>query len=338
MDDADLSKASFSIAYNGDGRADDHTMDVELLAPALLGFGKLIREANSEINGDRAKANVRVISDFEHKCFQINFETVLTYYEQIKTFLETADVQSAKNVLEWVGILGSPPAALGMSLLAYLKYRKGRKVESARQITDESGQGKVQVIFEGDGRHIEVHQHVYNLAENPKALKATREAMSPVGIDGFSRIELREADKTVELISAPDADAIIASCNVELPLNESAIPEPDVTTAWLSVYAPVYDERAERWRFSLGTEHVYADISETTIAKDALSRGGAMADDAYQVRLEISYSDADRAKPSYKILEVLRFIAAPPRMVQTEIEGLPARRKSAKTRKKSKAK
>lgn len=141
MEDADLSKASFSIAYSGDGRADDHTMDVELLAPALLGFGKLIREANAEINGDRAKANVRVVSDFEHKCFQINFETVLTYYKQIKTFLETTDVQSAKNILEWVGIIGGPPVTLGLSLLGYLKYRKGRKIKSARQITDESGQG-----------------------------------------------------------------------------------------------------------------------------------------------------------------------------------------------------
>lgn len=56
MDDAEVSKASFTIAYNGDDRTDDHTMDVELLAPALMGFGKLIREANAEFNGDRAKA------------------------------------------------------------------------------------------------------------------------------------------------------------------------------------------------------------------------------------------------------------------------------------------
>lgn len=190
-----------------------------------------------------------------------------------------------------------------------------------------------------------MHNHVYNLAENPKALKATREAMSPLGSDGFNCIELREVDKTYELISGPDAEAIIASCNVELPLDDSEVPSPDTTTAWLSVYAPVYDEKAERWRFSLGTEHVYADISETTIAKDALSRGGAMADDAYQVRLEISYSDTDKAgkgKPIYKILEVLRFVPAPPRMVQTEIEGLPVsgtgppRKKQPKSRKKGK--
>lgn len=316
-----MSRASFTIAYNGEDRLDDHTMDVELLAPALLGFGKLIREANAEFNGERAKANVRVVSDFEHKCFQINFETVLTYYEHLKTFLETSEVQSAKNVLEWIGLIGGPPA--GLAYLAYLRLRKGRKIESARQITDESGQGKVQVVFEGDGNHVEVHQHIYNLGENQRALRATREAMSPVGRDGFSRIEMREDDKTIEHISAPEAEAIIASCNVELPPeDDQEAEESDTTTAWLSVYAPVYDEKAERWRFRLGTDHIYADITETTIAKDALKRGGAMADDSYQVRLEITHSEerGSKAKPSYKILEVLQFVPAPPRPVQTEID------------------
>ena len=105
--DAEVSKTSFTIAFDGDERSDDHTMDVELLAPALLGFGKLIREANTEFNGERAKANVRVISDFEHKCFQINFETVLTYYEQVKALLETSDAQSAKNILIYKGFKDS---------------------------------------------------------------------------------------------------------------------------------------------------------------------------------------------------------------------------------------
>ena len=36
----------------------------------------------------------------------------------------------------------------------------------------------IRVVFEGEKNHVEVHQHVYNLAENPKALRATREAIS----------------------------------------------------------------------------------------------------------------------------------------------------------------
>lgn len=240
---------------------------------------------------------------------------MLTYFEQLKTLLETKEAQSAKNVLEWIGLIGTPPT---LSFLAYLRLRRGRKIESSRQITDESGQGKVEVVFEGDRNHVEVHQHVYNLAENPKALRATRDAMSPVGSDGFSRIEVREDDRMIECFDTPDAEAIIASCNVELPQDDEA-PEPDVTTAWLSVYGPVYDEKAEKWRFRLGTDHIYADISDTTIAKDALGRGGAMAEDLYQVRLQISQPDPSRNKRNYKILDVLRFVPAPPKSVQADI-------------------
>ena len=47
-------------------------MDVADLAPALLALGELIKQTT--FNGDAAKVNLIVQSDFEHKCFQINLE------------------------------------------------------------------------------------------------------------------------------------------------------------------------------------------------------------------------------------------------------------------------
>jgi hypothetical protein len=49
----EVSKHEFSIAYDGAALAEagDHSIDVQTLAPALLAFGKLIREANTEFNG-----------------------------------------------------------------------------------------------------------------------------------------------------------------------------------------------------------------------------------------------------------------------------------------------
>ena len=45
-------------------------------APALLALGDLIKRANARVNGDMAKVNLIVQSDFEHKCFQVNLELV----------------------------------------------------------------------------------------------------------------------------------------------------------------------------------------------------------------------------------------------------------------------
>ena len=55
--DADVSRHAFAIAYDGNNLPDGaHSIQVEALAPALLAFGKLIREANAEFNGKKATA------------------------------------------------------------------------------------------------------------------------------------------------------------------------------------------------------------------------------------------------------------------------------------------
>jgi hypothetical protein len=97
-------KESFAIAYSGKNRQDDHSIDVEALAPALLAFGRLIREANAEFNGNRSRAKVLVSSEFEDRCFHIDFDVVLSYYEQIKTLLATESIKTAKDILEWIGL------------------------------------------------------------------------------------------------------------------------------------------------------------------------------------------------------------------------------------------
>ena len=63
-----------------------------------MAFGKLIREANAEFNGKNATARVLVVSDFESKCFNVNFEVVLSAYQQLKTLLGTANVATAKEI------------------------------------------------------------------------------------------------------------------------------------------------------------------------------------------------------------------------------------------------
>ena len=52
----EMSRQSFQVAY--DGEIDTHSMDVQELAPALLGFGRLVRDANAELNGKRATVKV----------------------------------------------------------------------------------------------------------------------------------------------------------------------------------------------------------------------------------------------------------------------------------------
>ncbi|RDV04075.1 hypothetical protein DXH78_05425 [Undibacter mobilis] len=310
-----MSRHEFSVAYLGKDRVDDHSIDVQSLAPALLAFGRLLREANSEFNGKKSTAKVLVVSDFEHKCFNINFELVVGLYEQVKQLLATEQMQSAKNVLEWVGIVAGPPVAVTGTYLGYLKWRRGRKIESVKPLIDTDKTGMVEVRIQGDGNAVHIHQHIHKLSENPKALRATRDAFLPLGHDGFDTVQLKEGETVIDEIKEDDVEHIVASCNIGLEEAKEIEPEIEVTPAWLSVYSPVYDERAPSWRFRLGKEIIYADISETSIAHEALQRGGAMVEDAYQVSLQITTevdANGKKSEPSYKVLEVVRFVAAAP--------------------------
>lgn len=312
VEPSEMSKQAFSVSYAGSERPDHHSIDVEALAPALLAFGRLIREANTEFNGKKSTAKVVVVSDFEHKCFNINFEAIVGVYEQIKSLLGSDAAKTAKEILEWIGLLN--PAGLagvgGLTYLGYLKWKNGRRVEGVT-IADQTGEGNVVVKVEGDNSPVTVHNHVYKLSENSKALRATRDAFSPIGTDGFDKIQLRDSAGIFEEITSDETKAIIASCNNELSETGEESNETEETTAWLSVYSPVYDLKAESWRFRLGTETANVDISETDIARDAIARGGALTNDSYQVRLEITTptsSSGKKGKPSYRVLKVITFI------------------------------
>jgi len=289
--------------------------------------GPTLREANLVANGKKSKAKILVTSDFEHKCFQVNFELLVSFYEQAKILLGSEPVQTAKEVLEWVGLLtpAGGTGAAALTYLGYLKYKKGRKTISAQQIEDQDGSGSVLVTLEGDGNTVNVTNNVYSLSNNQKALKATRDAFAPIGHENFDAMQLKSNGEVLGEINYEEVKDIVASCNTSIDQLTETEPDIDEMTAWLSPYSPVFDAKAQNWQFNFGREHVYVDISETSIAAEALARGSSSIEDSYQVRLEVT-TPIDRngatGKPSYKILEVLNFIPASQPPVQTDIESL----------------
>lgn len=301
-----MAGAKFQVTYDG-AALTKHVMDVHYLAPALLSLGDLIREANNEINGGRSKVNLLVHSDFEHGCFNINLELVQTLFEQVKQLIDDESVKSAKDILEWIGLIGGPVTG---SLLLYLKIRKGRRVEEVTEIKDTDKSGMVSVRFEGDSNHVEIHQHVYNLGENPKVKRAVAGTLSPLEIEGIDTLKSKEEGQDAIEIKKDEARDIKASCG---DTEKEIAHEPQEVVAHLRVFGPVFDASAPRWRFEYGQERIYVDISETSIAKDAISRGGVFIGETYKVQMQITEHETPTGKfrNEYKVLEVLSFIPAP---------------------------
>ena len=304
--DGEVSRRVFQVAYHGED-ADYHSMDVDALAPALIAYGKLIRESNSQINGDKAKVKVLVTSDFEHKCFLVTFELVQTIIHHIKDLLHDDNVQTAVEVLKTIGVIRST----GVTLFDFLKTKDGRKIKSVSP--DAKRVGDVIVKFEGDGNTVHVTQNVFQLAENKKILEAVEGVMTPIEQHEANRVEFREADQpTATNYDERAIRSIIKSCVAGPDVKFAKVDKPktETVTATLYVYSRVFDEKAPNWRFLYRKKPIYADISETSIAQDAIRRGGSFMNDRYRVRMEVTPSDTTDGAAHYKIVKVLDFTAA----------------------------
>lgn len=301
----------FEVAFDGPA-LQDHSIDVQDLAPALLGLGELLRQVNAEFNGDASKVKLLVNSDFEHKCFNVNLELVQSLYEAVKSFLDSTDIKTAKDLLEWLQIIGGGTLVSGFGLLGYWQLKNGRAVESVSEIKDSDSRGSVLVRFRGDGNSVTVNRNVYHLGENPKVAAAALKAF-PIQEGRIEKIEVRAEDGGTTL--TPESFAPIrASCETVRAAEDVPLDEPQPIVAHLRVYSPVYDPKAEKWRFTFGGHVIYADITATTIATDAIARGGAMINELYKVRMTVTeyQTPTGQFRHEYKIIEVLDFSPAPP--------------------------
>jgi len=296
---------SFEVSYDGEG--DAHSMDVLELAPALVAFGKLIRETNAQLNGQNVAVKLLVTSDFEHRCFNISFEVIQNIIHNIAAFFEKEEVKSARQILADLGIIGG---AGGFGLFKLLKWKSGRP---ATEVRDAPAPGVV-IIQLGDGNQARVRRDVFELSKNPKVRAAVEGTLAPLGTGDITKIVFKgDRSAEPEIYDANDAKDIVASFDVPAGAIPDQEQEPDTVTAWLRVYSPVYDEKADKWRFWYGDHSIYADITETTIAKDALQRGGALVNDLYKVKMQIKqhFTKGGAIRLEYKIVSVMDFRSSP---------------------------
>ena len=302
------------LRYRGDA-VDDHNMEVTHLGSSLFAIGELCRLANYEVNGDRAKIHVFVRTDHEHQCFEIILEVFQSLYSNVQDLISHSETQSTKEILEWIGIIGSmtgPP----YGLYKFLEWRKGRKVQVTTDSHEERKE-KVTVQIENGEEKITIEKEVWELSQNTEVLKMAAKTIQPLQENGYETIEFEEEPGKVQEISIEAANDISASTKIAICQEF----ERQEFTVWLSVYAPVYKSNAKQWRFNFGGKTEYFDISRTNIAKDAIERGGALMDDLYHVKVELtqSVSTSGKIKNSYTIVEVIEFRPASTIVSQVEL-------------------
>lgn len=308
-----MSEATVTVRYDGPILA-NHQMDIADLAPALLGLSELCKIANRKFNGEKTSVKVLIGTDKEHQCFQFDLQVVQTFWESTKSVLSNNDVSSAKDMLDWIGLIGGGTTGAAVGLFKFLKWLKNRKITStALEEIDGKNVVRITVIGNnnviGDNNNVTyIHQQTMALLQDDKVLTNARKVVSPLLREGYDTVEF-ENTKNAESEVITREDAIDISAVTASDIKAPEIDAPQIITAWITVYSPVYDPRAPYWRFKFGDNHEYMDISDTDIAYQAIKRNGALVDDAYKVRLEITqeHKPDNTIKNNYKIIEVLDF-------------------------------
>ena len=139
---------------------------------------------------------MRVVADFERNCFNINFQLIQSVYDQLKDLVTDDHIATAKTLVEWIGLVGTPT----VSLLGFRKWRKGRKIKTATKIVTRDGSAVYTISVE-DGNTITIPAPVYDLSNDSKVARAERAIVRPLLSGGIDTFEVRSEGKVVETIS-----------------------------------------------------------------------------------------------------------------------------------------
>jgi hypothetical protein len=299
------SQHSFHISFYVSRAPEDHQIEVDKLIPALTGASQLVKLANSQLTKGTFDASLLIDASFKDRCFSIDFNLILSATESL---LSTTGVRTAKELLEWVGLLCGPVGLL--SLIKFLAWKNGRKIERREKIPakdEEAASYKIYVF--GDSNTVTVNRDILQMAETPKISQAVKQLLSPITDDKFDEVKIASDKDNQVTLHADEVKSIVKSCDTTISGDETD-ESIETDNVWLSIYSPVFDLKAKKWKFKMGKDKITADISRTRMAEEAFDRGGVGVGDSYNVTLETKFNNTKKSSTSkaYSILKVNKFI------------------------------
>src|ERR1035438_2788691 len=197
-----MSKAEFQLAYDGPALRSG-TMDVNQLASALLATGDLFREANRQLNGDRAEVSIKVRSDFKKGSFEVALLVDQGLVEQAKNLvLQASTVGAAALVTFLFGTEAGKQGVAGVvnSVLEIWKRAKGEKPKTV--IDDPSR--RITIVVTGDNNQINTNPTVAKLYGDAIIRSSIAGAVRPVEKPGIESLAIRKGNKVIGEVQKSD--------------------------------------------------------------------------------------------------------------------------------------
>lgn len=300
-----MSQEEIVVRYDGPA-LQEHAMDVEALAPALLALADLCKSVNEKYNGERASVNLLIRADVEQQCFQIKFQLFQTVLKSVRSLLDDEKITTAKEIFEWLGILKGP--ALG--LFGLLKGLKGRQPDQIT-MTVENGNNVAQINVQGDVYIAD--PRAVELLKDSKILTDAAKVTAPNLREGYDNLEFRQNGRTVESFTKEDARAI-AEMRASSIEPTSVLPESTVR-ATVKIRRAVYDG-VGKWTIQHEKSRDVAMLDTEWLGRFQRNEVEAPPGSLLDVEMRVSEIELDAknnpiSDPDYSIVKVYNEIPPP---------------------------
>ena len=293
--------ARFTVIYDGPALRDSQ-MDIKDLAPALLGLGEVLEQANRTLNGDRATIKVQVKA-FKGGCFGIDLELIQGCFDTVLGWLTPGS--PFRNAIDILNALGLTPLGMATGLYFLIKKVKGRRPKKKIEMEND----KVTLVFDspaGD-EEITVDKDVAELYENVKVREGAEKSVAPLdheGIDSFGIVHDGEREM---LVTKEEAESFRLS-NVrpqEIPLATSD------QIRVLSIVSLSF-KQDNKWRLSDGQAILNVKINDEHFLKEVNEGTPFAKGDMLRVLLVSKASVGhDGLKTEYEVSKVFEHIKQP---------------------------
>ena len=207
-----MSKAHFKVVYDGPA-LENHEMDINELAPALLAISDLVEEANYTIYGERSKAAVSVKGSFKTGCFGIDLVVAQDFLMGMRDFLLGETVDAALNL---IGLIGGVAGA-GGGLFALISWLKGRKITKVERL--EGDRRRIYVGTEYLDTELQVIELYRNIKLRTAIEKAVVRPLEKSGVDSFAFHDC-QSDEPLFSVDKAGAHWFRAPVQEDEPIND----------------------------------------------------------------------------------------------------------------------
>lgn len=317
-----MSKVNFQLAYDGPGLRSG-AMDVNQLAPALLATADLLREANRQLNGEKADVSIKVRSDFKKGSFEVALIFDQNLIEHAKALMFPTSIVGATALMTF--LFGTESGKKGVSgavesVLDLWKRLKGEKPKSA---IEDASKG-ITIIVMGNGNQINTNPQVAKLYGDSIIRSAIGGTLGPIGNSGIDSLVIRRGDKKVNEVKESDLPESLGP-GTSLTTSGRSDRTENIREVMLRVIRANFEKG--KWGFSDGSASFSADIEDEVFLKQLDDHEiGFFKGDVLRVRLktvQVVATDQD-FKTQYVIEQVIEHRHAPR---QQELPGAKAPRR-----------